>query len=53
MTEAISRLGVDLGPLDGGFLVTESGTLLVQLRPLLLTELVHLALAIRAAAERA
>ncbi|MDH6118420.1 hypothetical protein [Kitasatospora sp. GAS204B] len=52
LTEAITGLGVDLEPLGSGFLVTENGTVLVQLRPLLPAELIRLAVAIRVAAER-
>ncbi|MFF7634774.1 hypothetical protein ACFZB9_16690 [Kitasatospora sp. NPDC008050] len=49
LNEAITDAAVDLDPLDDGWRVTESGAVLIQLRPLGLLEVARLAQAIRGA----
>lgn len=49
LNEAITEADPDLDPLDDGWLVTDSGAVLIRLRPLGLLETARLAQAIRGA----
>ncbi|GAB2699739.1 hypothetical protein [Kitasatospora kifunensis] len=49
LNEAINDADADLDPLDDGWIVTDSGAVLIRLRPLGLLEIARLAQAIRGA----
>ncbi|MBB4925571.1 hypothetical protein [Kitasatospora kifunensis] len=50
LTEALTERGVELAPLGDGFRLTETGTVLIVLRPLLPAEITQLAKVIRGTA---
>lgn len=47
LTDALAARGVELAPLADGFRLTETGTVLIVLRPLLPAEITQLAKVIR------